>query len=162
MPLKQLFKSSPREVVAGLFLTCSGASSVVVFFLLLPTFLGQLQNYPTDYILNSSTLGLTGCCATIVLFGYLVDRFNMPLKLCFGITCLATIFISIYVFQLFEYKVPNLLLPMVLSAISAGLFSSLIPTILSSFSLLMFDIQVLLSFTTYRWQPLVAWLLSFR
>ncbi|CAH0536805.1 MFS transporter [Vibrio marisflavi] len=131
LPLKLLLSKYPKQLLAGFFVTGAGASSIMIFFLLLPTFLGKMQHYPIDYVLNSTTLGLLVGCILILLSGYCIDKLNTKLKSWFTISCVLSVLSALYIYDLFDQKVPDLLLPMMIGAVVIGLLWSAIPSILS-------------------------------
>lgn len=103
----------------------------MIFFLLLPTFLGKMQHYPISLVLNSTTLGLLAGCVFILLSGYFIDKLNSTLKTWFSLSCVLSILSVLYVYHLFDQKDPNLLVPMAISAVVIGLIWSSVPSILA-------------------------------
>lgn len=131
LPIKSLVSQYPKQIIAGFFIAGAGASSIMIFFLLLPTFLGKLQHYPINYVLNSTTIWLLVGCFLILLSGYYIDKFNIKLKSWFFTSCILSIFFVLYIYHIFDQKNPDLIVPMILSAIVIGLLWSSIPSILS-------------------------------
>ncbi|MCL9779817.1 MFS transporter [Vibrio sp. S4M6] len=131
IPLKPLLAKYPKQVIAGFFITGTGASAIMIFFLLLPTFLGKLQHYPIGEVLDNTTIGLFSGCVLILISGYMIDKYQEKLKVWFGVACVLTIISPIYIYHLYSIKSPDLFVPMAISAVMIGLVWSSIPSILS-------------------------------
>lgn len=136
-PLTSLLRNRFSELILGIGLTWS-LSSLIIFYLYLPTFLKTHYSFSSETIYSSITVGLIWSAITLPICGKLADKINKNIFFC--LSCFISVFIIYNLFFLLDYA----------NNISLFIFAACYQTLISFLSVSYFPIIASLFLSSSR------------